>query len=32
MALEGESYRLKEAKERAERKAKSRTPTARKQR
>lgn len=32
VALEGESYRLKEAKERAERKAKSRTPTARKQR
>jgi DNA replication protein DnaC len=32
VALEGESYRLKEAKERAQRKAKSRTPTARKQR
>ena len=32
VALEGESYRLKEAKERAERKAKSRTPAARKPR
>ena len=30
--LEGKSYRLKEAKERAERKAKARTPTARKPR
>ena len=27
VALEGESYRLKEAKERATRKAKARTPT-----
>ena len=32
VAIEGESYRLKEAKERAERKAKSRTPAARKKR
>ena len=32
VALEGESYRLKEAKERATRKAKARTPTARKAR
>ena len=32
VAIEGESYRLKEAKERAERKAKSRTPAARNKR
>ena len=32
VALEGQSYRLKEAKERAERKTKARTPTARKSR
>ena len=32
VALEGESYRLKEAKERAERNAKARTPAARKRR
>jgi len=32
IALEGKSYRLKEAQERAARKAKSRTPAARKER